>query len=225
MTMHPLRAGSARAVAIVLGAGVLLAGCDSVRSLFARGAASQETGSEPVSAAALQSGAAPEAAPAAQAAPGGDPVPAQGQRSVEFPATAQSVADDFGPDTEKFATAVVPVLAPASMSSDQASGFGDSFRETPDGYFARMAEGGFDVVVNGTRSFAVAPAAAGAPPARDTSQILFSETDTGASVTFSRFGADYFIDFVCKDAGEPCITEAQATEFVERLVPVGGGGR
>lgn len=213
MTALSSPAASARALCIALGAGLLLAGCDSIRTIFAGDAGAEQSDVAPTAVAALDGG-----------RQTGDPVPTPGQREVEFPVVAESVADDFGPDASKFADAVVPVLAPASMSTDQASGFADSYRATPDGYFARMAMDSYDVVVNGTRAFAVAPESAGARP-RDTSQVLFSETDTGASVTFNRFGADYSIEFVCRGAGETCVTEAQATELVERLVPIGGGGR
>lgn len=208
-----MSARSTAAVALIAGVAATLAGCDSIRSVF-RGGGSD--GAERQAAANLDRS-------------GGDPTPARGEREVEFPVIAQAVTDSLfpGDGAEKFADASVPVLAPAAMSTDQASAFVDSYRTTPDGYFAQMAAEDFDVVVNGTRAYSVAPEAAGATP-RDTGAFQFSESDTGLSVTFNRFGADYSIDFVCRGAGgegATCVDEAEATQFVERLVPVGGGGR
>jgi hypothetical protein len=212
-------------LSLLLAASLALGGCDSIRSVFARGEGSSQGASQGSDASASAVAALDSDREAA--APTGDPVPTRGERQVEFPVVAESVASELGMDPAAFAGATVPVLAPAAMSTEQADSFEDSYRATPDGYFARMAMNGYDVVVNGTRVFAVAPEAAGAPPARDTSEIQYSETDTGASVTFNRFGADYSIEFVCRGpGGEPsCVSEAQATEFVERLVPVGGGGQ
>ena len=40
-----------------------------------------------------------------------------------------------------------------------------------------------------------------------------------ATMSFSRFGADYTIQFECKqiDGGDTCITEAEAKEFADSL--------
>jgi hypothetical protein len=199
-----------------------LAGCDSIRAVFT----ADDGGSEDAAASDRTASAVANLEDRSQS--GGDPIPERGERDVDFPVVAESVADGLFPDDgATFASASVPVLAPSAMSREQASSFVSSYRTTPDGYFARMALDEFDVVVNGTRMFAVAPEAAGAP-SRDTTQYQFSESDTGLSVTFNRFGADYSIDFVCRGPGgegSACVTEAKAAEFVERLVPVGGGGR
>ncbi len=207
------------ALVLIASAAVGLSGCDSIRSVFARGGA-DASGDRPATAASLDQSAASQS---------GDPTPTPGEREVEFPVVAQAVTDNLFPGggDAKFAESSVPVLAPAAMSTDQAETFADSYQTTPDGYFARMPSEEFDVVVNGTRAYAVAPEAAGAQT-RDTSAFQFSESDTGLSVTFNRFGADYSIDFVCRGAGGDaggCVDETKAAEFVERLVPVGGGGR
>lgn len=197
-------------LALIAGAAATLAGCDSVRSMFGGGASNTTRQSADA-----------VANPQSQT---GDPTPTRGEREVEFPATTQAFT---GGDASQFADASVPVLAPAAMSTEQAETFSDSYRTTPDGYFAQMPTDQFDVVVNGTRNFTVAPESAGAQT-RDTSDIQFSESDTGLSATFNRFGADYSIDFVCRgggDVGGACVDEAEAAEFVNRLVPVGGGGR
>ena len=43
--------------------------------------------------------------------------------------------------------------------------------------------------------------------------------EAGASLSFSRYGADYLIEFECREVDSPdgCITEAQAKEFAESL--------
>jgi hypothetical protein len=200
-------------VASLTGLALGLSGCDSIRSVFrADGGGDNRT-----------------AANIEAQTESGDSTPARGERDVEFPVVAESVANSLFPgDGAAFASATVPVLAPSAMSREQASTFVSSFRATPDGYFAQLGQENFDVVVNGTRVFAVAPESAGARPP-DAAPYRFSESDTGVNVSFNRFGADYSIDFVCRGAGgaeaNECITEAQAAEFVDRLVPVGGGGR
>ena len=66
-----------------------------------------------------------------------------------------------------------------------------------------------------------------APPPTVTTQSVdefaYSQTDTGAEVTFKQFGADYLVQFECKkpDETKPCITEAEARGVVESLVMVG----
>ncbi len=217
-------------LALAACAAIGLSGCDRIRSAFTtRGDAADP-------AAAREGGSTARAASFDADDQAGDtsddPTPTRGEREVEFPVTAEQAGDSAraaGLDAARFADATVPVLAPAGMSRGQAVQFTESFRATPDGYFARMSLEEFDVVVNGTRIYARAPEAAGAPPARDTSQYQYSESETGMSVTFSRFGADYSVDFVCRGAGDEggseCVSEAEAAELVGRLVPVGGGGR
>jgi len=213
---------STRAANVVLAvAAIVAAGCGpmrSVRSFFAHDAGERTPPAQ-------------MALATAAAAPGaGDETPVRGEREVEFPAVAESVTSSLFPSgaAARFADARVPVLAPASMSRDQAGAFLSSFRPTSDGFFARLGLEDFDVVMNGTRLYAVAPEGAGAPR-RDAAGPQFSQTENGMSVSFNRFGADYSIDFVCRgsggEEGSDCVTEAKAAEFVQRLVPVGGDGR
>lgn len=234
--------GRKLALTVVVTLGVALAACGTIKSVYDRGRgifaprhASTESpraenndapeGAGHVSTASLDS----HSASAAQAAQS-DPTPDRHVRDVEFPVVAESVSSGvFGADmTDVFAPATVSVLAPSGMSSEQAAGFARSFRATPSGYFARMSGDDFDVVINGTRAYAVAPPSAGAR-SRDTSANQFSESETGLGVTFARFGADYSVDFVCRgggnEAGMECISQQAAARFVERLIPVGGGGQ
>jgi hypothetical protein len=49
--------------------------------------------------------------------------------------------------------------------------------------------------------------------------MKFTTSDASAQLTFSRYGADYLIEFECRevDGPEGCITEAEAKEFAESL--------
>ncbi|MGD2133815.1 MAG: hypothetical protein PVI23_13555 [Maricaulaceae bacterium] len=161
----------------------------------------------------------------------GDPTPSTGTRTITPPATAEvaSAAGRLFPGdlAERFAGAPVPVLAPGAISPEQARRFAETFRPTPDGFFARIGYDAYDVVVNGTRVYATPPPAAEPITARRMSDLKVSESETGLSVTFSMFGADYSLDFVCRGAGEEesadCVGEEAAAEIARNLVPVGGG--
>ena len=50
-------------------------------------------------------------------------------------------------------------------------------------------------------------------------EMKFQPAEAGASLSFSRYGADYLIEFECREVDSPdgCINEAQAKEFAESL--------
>ena len=60
---------------------------------------------------------------------------------------------------------------------------------------------------------------AGGTPAADKTEMKFQPAEAGASLSFSRYGADYLIEFECREVDSPdgCINEAQAKEFAESL--------
>jgi hypothetical protein len=158
----------------------------------------------------------------------GDPTPTEGQRTIDAPdvpdsATRRWLSEDAA---ARMDGAAVPVLAPGDLTREQAAGFAERFRATPDGYFARLSLTNLDVVLNGTRRYAVAPEREGAT-ATYTSQVRISESETGLAASFSRFGADYEIEFSCRGPGgeetPDCITEAEARALIDRLVAVGAG--
>jgi hypothetical protein len=156
--------------------------------------------------------------------PGGDPTPERGVRQVE---PVSAIAATFDAEAlAKFNDASTPVLAPSQLSPEATAQFARTFRATPDGYFARVDLPGFDVVVNGSRAFGVAPESAGARSG-EVSQLRISESETGLSAMFRRYGVDYQIEFVCRgpgdEAGARCVTPEEARAVVEALVPVGGG--
>jgi hypothetical protein len=157
--------------------------------------------------------------------PGGDPTPERGVRQVE---PVSAVAATFDADAlATFNAAPTPVLTPSHLSAEGTAQFARTFRATPDGYFARVDLPGFDVVMNGSRAFGVAPESAGARTG-EISQLRISESETGLSAMFRRYGVDYQIEFVCRgpgdEAGVRCVTPEEARALVESLVAVGGGG-
>lgn len=109
----------------------------------------------------------------------------------------------------------VPMLLPGGIVQT-ASDRPTPPRITKDGYFATYHLPRYDVIVNGSSK---AYAVSGQAPAADKSEMKFTTVEAGAQLTFSRYGADYVIEFECRevDGPEGCITEAQAKEFAESL--------
>jgi len=109
----------------------------------------------------------------------------------------------------------VPMLLPVIVQT--ASDRPVPPRITKDGYFATYHLPRYDVIVNG--SMKAYAAGAQAPAATDKSEMKFQTSEGSAQLAFSRYGADYLIEFECReiDSPEGCITEAQAKEFAESL--------
>lgn len=111
----------------------------------------------------------------------------------------------------------VPVFLPAGDVSIAGGEMAMRFQPTSDGYFAAFPGDKYDVVINGT-SEVIGPGDAAAAPRRET--FVFLETVTGAQVSFSRYGADYLVEFECRDlpGGKPdCISEDEALAFTRDL--------
>ncbi len=109
----------------------------------------------------------------------------------------------------------VPMLLPVIVQT--ASDRPVPPRITKDGYFATYHLPRYDVIVNG--SMKAYAAGAQTPAATDKSEMKFQTSEGSAQLAFSRYGADYLIEFECReiDSPEGCITEAQAKEFAESL--------
>ncbi len=128
------------------------------------------------------------------------------KRPADAPATVQTAGQD-GPSP-------VPMLLPSGIVQTA------SDRPTPpvvtqDGYFATYHLPRYDAIVNGSMK-----AYTGTGPAAGDKQALkFTTGDGVASLSFSRYGADYLIDFECREIDGPagCITEVEAKEFAESL--------
>ena len=112
----------------------------------------------------------------------------------------------------------VPVFLPSGPVAAQSGEVAVRFQPTNDGYYAFFPAETYDIIVNGTNVVMTEPGA-GAPPAR-TDAFSFQPTTNGAQVAFSRYGADYLVEFECKELvnGSPaCITEDEAVAFARDL--------
>jgi len=117
----------------------------------------------------------------------------------------------------------VPVLLP-----DQPVGIASvgenalQFRPLADGYFAVQPGEVYDMIINGTDRLVVRPDDLGTAIE---SNISFEETMTGAQVSFSRYGASYLVEFMCKDPATAikgsCVSESDAVAAVETLLLAG----
>lgn len=115
----------------------------------------------------------------------------------------------------------VPVLLPTGIVIPQGAESGVRFQPMSDGYYAAYPGVDYDIIVNGTNE--VIGAAEGDAASED-SVLLFTPTMTGAQVSFSRYGADYLVEFECKsiENGEAsCIEEQEALDLTQRLVIAG----
>lgn len=111
----------------------------------------------------------------------------------------------------------VPVFLPAGPVAAQSGDVAVRFQPTSDGYYAFFPTETYDIIVNGTNVVMAEPGAA--PPSR-TDAFNFQPTTSGAQVAFSRYGADYLVEFECKELvnGLPaCITEEEAVAFARDL--------
>jgi len=112
----------------------------------------------------------------------------------------------------------VPVMLPSLDELHIQSGeSGVKFQPLSDGYFAVYPGADYNIVVNGTNEVIGERTDAG-----DTS-MRFSPTTTGAQVAFTKYGADYLVEFECTNAsGEnpECISEEDAMSIAGSLVPV-----
>lgn len=112
----------------------------------------------------------------------------------------------------------VPVFLPSGPVSAQGGESAVRFQPMSDGYYAFFPGEAYDTVVNGTNKIITAP---GEQPQARNEAFNFQPTMTGAQVSFSRYGADYLVEFECKELtnGLPtCITQEEAEAFATDLV-------
>lgn len=112
----------------------------------------------------------------------------------------------------------VPVFLPSSPVTAQGGEGGMRLQPTGDGYFAFFPGDAWDAIVNGSNRVITAPGETIRPRGE---ALNFQPTTTGAQVSFSRYGADYLVEFECKALtnGLPaCITEEDAVAFAQDLV-------
>jgi len=129
------------------------------------------------------------------------------KRPADAPATVQAVGASGPP--------AVPMLLPSGIAQTA------SDRPTPpvvtaDGYFATYHLPKYDAIVNGSkRSYA----AAGQAVQGNKEAMKFTTGEASAQLSFSRYGADYLIEFECRevDGGDSCISESEAKDFADSL--------
>lgn len=128
------------------------------------------------------------------------------------PASVQSVqiqsAGNAGPPP-------VPMLLPSGIVSSQSADRPTPPVVTDDGYFATYHLPKYDAIVNGSnKAYQSGQAAVG-----NKEEMKFQTGEASASLSFSKYGASYTIDFECRevDGGDSCITEAEAKEFANSL--------
>jgi hypothetical protein len=130
------------------------------------------------------------------------------KRPADAPVSIQSVGST-GP-------LPVPMLLPSGIVNPASSDRPTPPVVTEDGYFATYHLPKYDAIVNGSkRSYA----AAGQAAQGDKEKMKFTTGEASAQLSFSRYGADYLIEFECRevDGGNSCIKESEAKEFAESL--------
>ncbi len=111
----------------------------------------------------------------------------------------------------------VPVFLPQAAAVVAGGELEMRFQPTPDGYFASFPGETYDVIVNGTNVVISETGAIAAPRGED---FRYVATATGGQVAFSRYGADYLVEFECKapvTATATCITEEEAIAYARGL--------
>ncbi|MEL7283723.1 MAG: hypothetical protein AAGJ68_04405 [Pseudomonadota bacterium] len=137
---------------------------------------------------------------------------------------ARDTADDGMAQVAGGGAPAVPILLPDEPVGVASVGGADAlqFRPLADGYFAVQRGDVYDLVINGTDRLIARPGGEGV--AGETA-LAFEETMTGAQVSFSRYGASYLVEFMCKDREAvidgSCINEAEALAEVEKLLIAG----
>ena len=114
----------------------------------------------------------------------------------------------------------VPVLLPTGIVTTASTGNTPRFQPLSDGYFAAYPGTEYDIIVNGTNE--VIGEGRNSTSANTTPRYL--ATAAGAQISFSRYGADYLVEFECNEiSGEDgtCITEADAMAIANELIIAG----
>ncbi len=109
----------------------------------------------------------------------------------------------------------VPVMLPSGIVMPQSAR--PTFRVSDSGYFAQYPGAKYDIIVNGTNQ--VYDTKAPDATAEERAAMKFTPMEAGAQVSFSRFGADYLVEFECRilDSENGCIAQDEAIEVAEGL--------
>lgn len=208
---------------ILLAAGLVLTGCDQVRTPLnapGRGSDAPPAGEEPV-------------LPPAEEVAGDDPAAelpvrpsaAGAEAVIDWEAARRDLASRPIEEREGSfqvasgdAAPPVPVFLPSNPVAAQSGEAAVRFQPVRDGYYAFFPGDEYDIIVNGTNKVIAAPGETIQPRSE---ALNFQPTTDGVQVAFSRYGADYLVEFQCKQLtnGLPlCITEEDAIAFAEDLV-------
>ena len=115
----------------------------------------------------------------------------------------------------------VPVLLPTGIATTASADGGPRFIQLPDGYLATYPGAEYDITVSGTNEvFDAAPGLGDG-----VADLSYISTVDGAMVSFTRYGAGYMVEFVCKglggEEGGDCISEEDALDVAQALVIAG----
>ncbi len=130
------------------------------------------------------------------------------KRPADAPVSIQTAGQD-GPSP-------VPMLLPPGRVTTQSADQRPTIPVvTKDGYFATYHLPRYDAIVNGSQR----AIASGQPAQGAKEEMKFTTGEGSAQLAFSRYGADYLIEFECRevDGADSCITEQEAKEFADSL--------
>ena len=146
------------------------------------------------------------------------------EATIDWTAARDDVASNAG-SSGNFMTASqegdpppVPVMLPSGIVLPQGAESDVKFQPLSDGYFAFYPGTDYNIIVNGTNEII----GERAPDTTET-PMRFIPTMSGAQVAFTKYGADYLIEFECTVAdGEhaDCISEEDALSIADSLVAV-----
>lgn len=142
-------------------------------------------------------------------------------RTDDYPGVTSAIAQM----ESKVANAPVPVLMPSDLRAESLLSAARSFNTAADGYYAVIEGEIYDIVINGTSEYMAVAGRAEAPD--DPLAMRFSEAQGGAVLSFSRYGADYIVQFECRRPspdGRPCVSRDQAERFANAMDFIGGAG-
>lgn len=164
--------------------------------------------------------------PPVQAEPQTAPAPTYKKADIDWQAArvdlaARDTNDDGVVTVAGSSNPPVPILLPDTPIGVASGESALQFRPTADGYFAVQKGETYDLIITGTDQLVAAPEG---NAASDT-ELRFEETMTGAQVSFSRYGASYLAQFMCKDPATAqlgsCIPEDEAKTVVQDLLIAG----
>ncbi len=172
-----------------------------------------------------------------------DVITSTGERRISWPSTramttaqetffdyaradaTPGVAQAVGGMQAQVGRAPVPVLMPGDLRAQSLLSAAESFKAVEDGYFAVIEGEIYDIIINGTSQYLAVPGRPEQPA--DPEAYRFTEAVGGAVLSFSRYGADYIVQFECRQVaadGRPCVSRDQAERFAGAMDFIGGAG-